>query len=180
MRPGKVAGWVVLVLSAHAPLASAQQHDPASKGNAGMRRLAITAGLGNTFGGLGATAEVFLADARASVVVGGGYLVGLFVPGGGAYAFAARGFWGGENHRVLLEGSWTVLASTESFVLGLPGSGDSEHHYGVGLSVGYRYTGDEGLTFLVAAGQGWARGEFHGIINIGIGFTVRKPTSVSR
>lgn len=130
---------------------------------------ALTAGLGNTLGGLGAGVERYLARSRVSLSAGLGYWPTGSLCDRGTFsgAAAARGFIG-SRHRGFLELSYSLLAISCTF------TGDIiDRHYGPGLSLGYRYTGSDGFTFTAAGGVGDVPGEFgtEPLILLGLGYT---------
>ena len=156
------AGVIALFLVLALPV-SAQDSQP---------HVALTGGLGNVLGGLGAAAEYYLAGARLSASGGLGYW-----PGGscseGTFsgAGALRGFAGGRRHRAFLELSYSLLA------ISCPVFGDeTERHYGPGVSLGYRYTGMDGFTFTAGAGIGDVPGDFgtEALILLALGYTWRR------
>jgi hypothetical protein len=134
--------------------------------------VALTGGLGNVLGGLGAGAEYYLAGSRISVAGSLGYWPGESPCDRGSLSGAAamRGFVG-SRHRGFLELSYSLLAISCTFA-----GGDFERHYGPGLSLGYRYTGSDGFTFTAAGGVGDVPGEFgtEPIILLGLGYTWKR------
>lgn len=135
------------------------------------RRATITAGLGNTFGWLGAAGEYYLMDGHASAVIGLGYWP-FEDYRGIAYAAALRRYIGGRKHRLFVEGSWSGVYKSERYD---PSAGTirTDTHYGPGASVGYQYTAGSGFTFIVGGGAGWEP-EFRDIstiITLGVGYT---------
>ena len=147
---------LLCVLPASLP---AQQRQPA---------VALTGGLGNTLGGLGAGVDYYLAGSRVSASAGLGYWPDGSVCDSGTLsgAGALRGFVG-NRHRGFLEVSYSLLA-VSCFL-----AGGIDHHYGPGLSLGYRYTGSDGFTFTAAGGIGDVPGEFgtEGLILLSLGYT---------
>jgi hypothetical protein len=148
----------VLLLVLAAP-ASAQERRPV---------VALTGGLGNVLGGLGAGAEYYLARSRLSVAAGLGYWPEESICDHGTLSGAAavRGFTGGRRHRAFLEASYSLLQISCTF-----GSDEVEGHYGPGLSLGYRYTGSDGFTFTAAAGVGDAEFGAEFMAMLGLGYT---------
>jgi hypothetical protein len=137
---------------------------------AGQQRrpvVALTGGLGNVLGGLGAGAEYYLAGGRVSAAAGLGYWPSDLCRGTLSGAAAVRGFVGGR-HRGFLEASYSLLQISCPFV-----GDDLDRHYGPGLSLGYRYTGSDGFTFTAGGGVGDVPGEFgtEVIVLIGLGYT---------
>lgn len=152
-----VAGVVVGLLLPPVAVAQSDSLSPQSRAAPGQRRVAITAGFGNMYGGSGLGGELYFAHSRLSVVAGVG---GLFEtsghPGTFAAAGALRGYTPGHRHRGFLELSvslldlrWTQVGNTFTNVM---------HDYGLGLVAGYHYTASGGFTLLVGAGAGWAPG----------------------
>jgi hypothetical protein len=131
--------------------------------------IALTGGLGNVLGGLGAGAEYYLAGSRLSVAGGLGYwpegesLCAGTLSGAGAL----RGFVG-NRHRGFFELSYSLLQVSCTF-----GSDELDRHYGPGVSVGYRYTGSDGFTFTAGAGVGDVTGDFgtEVMVLLGLGYT---------
>jgi hypothetical protein len=155
------AAAVVLILSVTSPLE-------------GQRRptVALTGGLGNVLGGLGAGVEYYLAGSRVSLSAGLGYWPeeNFCDHGTLSGAGAVRAFIGGR-HRGFVEGSYSLLQIT-CFVA----SGDIDRQYGPGLSAGYRYTGSDGFTFTAGVGVGDVPGEFgtEVMILLGLGYTFHR------
>ena len=156
-RCGSAAIALLCVLSAALP---AQQRRPV---------VALTGGLGNTLGGLGAGVDYYLARSRVSVAAGLGYWPDGSVCDSGSFsgAGAVRGFVG-NRHRGFLELSYSLLAVSCTF-----GGDDVDRHYGPGLSLGYRYTGSDGFTFTAAGGVGDVPGDFgtEALILLRLGYT---------
>ena len=125
------------------------------------RRLTIMAGLGNTFAGLGGTAEYWFV--RQASVVGG---LGVGVGTGVEAALGLRLFTAGPRHRAFLEAVYAPMAVYQ-------GPMDETVYYGPGLSVGYHYTSRGGFSALIGIGAGIAPAvdavELVG--NLGFGYT---------
>jgi hypothetical protein len=161
MRPFRVLA-ILLATASNAAPAFAQEVSESLP----SRRVGGMAGLGNTFGGIGGSLELFLAHGRISVLAGLGG-----VPNGGMAAAAAlRGHTGGSQHQVFLEAALSPLAVSDAV-----GLSDGQTWYGPALSAGYRYTSREGVSFLAGGGAGWAASieEFEPVLNVGIGYTWR-------
>jgi hypothetical protein len=158
------AGALALFLVSALPVA-AQDPQP---------NLALTGGLGNVLGGLGAAFEFYLAESRISASGGLGYWPSGSGCGQGTFsgAGALRGFAGGRRHRAFLELSYSLLAISCSVF----GVDDIQRYYGPGLSLGYRYTGMDGFTFTAGAGIGDVPGEFgtEALILLALGYTWRR------
>jgi hypothetical protein len=156
-RCGSTAIALLLVLTASLP---GQERRPV---------VALTGGLGNVLGGLGAGVEYYLARSRVSAAVGMGYwpAESLCDQGTLAGAAAMRGFIGGR-HRGFLEVSYSLLQISCPLV-----GDDLDRHYGPGLSVGYRYTGSDGFTFTAAGGVGDVPDDFgtEVILLLGLGYS---------
>lgn len=157
-RCGSAAITLLLVLTAPLP---GQERRPV---------VALTGGLGNVLGGLGAGVEYYFAGSRLSAAAGLGYWPSgdLCNKGTVAGAGAMRGFIGGR-HRGFAELSYSLLAISCSL-----GGGDLQRrHYGPGLSLGYRYTGSDGFTFTAAGGVGDVPDDFgtEVILLLGLGYT---------
>jgi hypothetical protein len=157
-RNRSTAGAIALLLVLARPVA-AQDPKP---------HVAVTGGLGNVLGGLGAGVEYYLAGSRISA--GGG--LGFWPAGCDQATFsgagALRGFAGGRRHRAFLELSYSLIAISCAVF-----AEDVERHYGPGLSLGYRYIGSDGFTFTAAGGIGDASGDYgtEAIILLGLGYT---------
>jgi hypothetical protein len=156
-----IAGVIALFLVLALPV-SAQNSKP---------HVALTGGLGNVLGGLGAAVEYHLADSRISASGGLGYWPADCGDGTFSGAGALRGFAGGRRHRAFIELSYSLLEiSCPTF------SDETQRHYGPGLSLGYRYTGSGGFTITAAGGIGDVPGDFGtaAIILLGLGYTWRR------
>ena len=130
---------------------------------------ALYAGLGHAFGGLGVRGEGHLLSGRLSALAGVGMLIGGEVENL-EWAASLRGYAGSPNHRVFLDLSWTWLAGG---TLAFPGS-PSYTIYGAGLSVGYTYIADSGLTLTSGAGIGLPQDHREFLFQIGVGWTWRR------
>ena len=134
--------------------------------------VALIGGLGNVLGGLGAGLEYFVAGSHVSASAGFGYWPSDLCAGTASGAGAVRAFFGGR-HRGFVEASYSLLAISCDF--SLPAQND--HHYGPGISAGYRYTGSDGFTFTAGVGVGDPSGNESGaetMILIGAGYTWRR------
>lgn len=156
-RYGSAALVLLCVLAASLP---AQHRRPV---------VALTGGLGNTVGGLGAGVDYYLAGSRVSVSAGVGYWPSESLCDRGTLSGAAavRGFIG-SRHRGFLELSYSLLQISCTLA-----GDDIDRHYGPGLSLGYRYTGSDGFTFTAAGGVGDVPGDFgtEPIILLSLGYT---------
>ncbi len=168
----------VLAVGLLAPETLAGQHLdtlPATEPPA-PRRVSLTAGGGNVYGGLGVSIERHLAAERLSVAVAVGGLPETDEgPGSLAAAAAVRVFTSGSGHRAFAELSVALIALSYTD-LGFGRFENVERHYGPGLSAGYHYTAKGGFTVLVAAGAGWeiGRGRIGPIGLLGLGHTWRR------
>lgn len=141
----------------------------------GQRRpvVALTAGLGNVLGGVGASGEYYLAGSRISLSAGLGFWPsdGFCDKGTFSGAGAARAFIG-RRHRGFIEASYSLLQVT--CFLGTDEIVDRQ--YGPGLSAGYRYTGTDGFTFTAGVGVGDIPGEFgtEVLALLGLGYTFHR------
>ena len=137
-------------------------------------RVALTGGLGNALGGLGAGLEYYLAQSRVSLGAAVGYWPdGSGCPATSSGAGSLRGFTGGRNHRAFLELSYSLVAISCTLF------GDPQlvqHHYGPGLSLGYRYTASKGFTFTAGGGVANVSGDVGTelLILLGLGYTWRR------
>jgi hypothetical protein len=165
-HPYRYSFLAIVLLSLLTPPAKGQEPSP-------RPFIAVTGGLGNVLGGLGAGVEYYLAQSRVSGAVGLGYWPGGSSCSGGTFAGAPamRAFTGGRRHRVFLELSYSLLAVSCPL-----DSDDIERHYGPGISLGYRYTGSDGFTFTAGGGLGEVSGDFgtEGIVLLGLGYTWRR------
>ena len=129
--------------------------------------VAITGGLGNVLGGLGAGLEYYFAQSHLSASAGLGYWPCSGTAAGGA---ALRAFVG-SRHRGFLEGSYSLLAISCDL-----GGGQADRHYGPGISLGYRYTGSDGFTFTAGVGLGHPSGDpgTEALVLLGLGYTWRR------
>ena len=122
------------------------------------RSLALTAGLGNLYGGLGASVEKYLGGDLMSLSLGlGGIPETDEAPGVVAFGAALRRYAGRARDRLFVELALVRLSTTYSTI----GPGQFENvrpHYGPGLAIGYQLTDRGGFTFVVDAGAGWAVG----------------------
>ena len=132
--------------------------------------VALTAGLGNVLGGLGAGVERYFARSHVSLSAGLGYWPsGDFCSSGTlSGAGAMRGFVGGGRHRAFGEISYSLLGVVCTF-----GSDDVDRQYGPGFSLGYRYTGNDGFTFTAGGGVGDVPGEWgtEAMVLLSLGYT---------
>lgn len=94
-----LAAAIIFALTVAGP-AAAQERRPV---------VALTGGLGNSLGGLGAGVEHYLARSRVSASAGLGYWPGDLCDGTLSGAAAVRGFIG-SRHRGFLELSYSLLA----------------------------------------------------------------------
>jgi hypothetical protein len=117
--------------------------------------VAVTGGLGNVLGGLGAGVEYYLAGSRIS-------------------ASGGLGFWPAGCDQATFAGAGALrgFAAISCAVF----AEDVERHYGPGLSLGYRYIGSDGFTFTAAGGIGDTSGDYgtEAIILLGLGYTWRR------
>ena len=144
------------------------------------RTAAVRAGVGNSFGWLGAQAERYFLESGMSGFVGVGY-----VPsddGDPAFAGGLRGFTKGERHRGFLELSVsTVLRESRVLVTPEGASSEDSNLYGPGLQVGYAYTAGWGFAAMASVGLGYALGmasendasPLAMLFGIGLGYTWR-------
>jgi hypothetical protein len=160
LNPYRCSLAAVALLFVLASSASSQERRPS---------VALTGGLGNVLGGLGAGVEYYLAGSRVSVAGGLGYWPeeSLCDRGTLSGAGAFRGFVG-ERHRGFLEFSYSLLQISCTLF-----GDDLNRHYGPGLSLGYRYTGSDGFTFTAGAGVGDVPDDFgtEAIVLLGLGYT---------
>jgi hypothetical protein len=160
LNPYRCVLTAVVLLVVLASSASSQEQRPS---------IALTGGLGNVLGGLGAGVEYYLASSRISAAAGLGYWPEESLCNRGTLSGAAamRGFIGGR-HRGFLELSYSLLQVSCTF-----GGDDLERHYGPGLSLGYRYTGSDGFTFTAGAGVGDVPDDFgtEVIVLLSLGYT---------
>jgi hypothetical protein len=113
--------------------------------------LAVTAGAGNSTGGLGGQVAGHFAGGRAAAVLGVGYVPPMDQLGssGLAVTMGLRFYQGTASNRLFLELSRGVTAA-EGFVA----DGPSDIRYGPVALVGYQWVQPNGLTIVVGAGGG--------------------------
>jgi hypothetical protein len=150
---------VALLLAGSVPPAGAQVPPP---------RVALLAGTGNTFGGVGLTGEYLLSGTPLSLVAGGGY-VPADSPFDDTWGVAAgiRLYSSASRHAAFAEAALLPLVMIRQ-------STEQHTHYGPSLSAGYRYLAHHGFTAMIGGGAGWTSA--HGVdpvINLGLGFTWR-------
>ena len=138
-------------------------------------RLAVSAGVGQTFGGFGATVEAFVAQSRVSFVGGAGWVPSLLLGDGHAsYALAVRGFLGSGRLRGYAEAAWSSYGSTTRLG-GITGGGlRSEIHYGLGLSGGLHVLIPRGFSVIGGLGKFTSSEQASGaatVANVGLGIT---------
>ena len=131
-----------------------------------LRHHTILGGLGNMFGGIGGSVEVYPFHKRVGLVVGGG-----FMPTSNENVAAAGGvrfYTGGSFHRLFFEGSFAPVA------IGV-GPYSSTTHYGLGVALGYSYTSRGGFTLLASGGLGRAASvdATEELVSLGVGYTWR-------
>jgi hypothetical protein len=133
--------------------------------------VSLTGGLGNTLGGLGAGLEYYFAKSRVAASLAGGYWPTDVCASTFSGAVALRGFTGGRHHRGFLEGSYSLVEVACSVA-----GGQYEHHYGPGISAGYRYISEGGFTVTAGAGVADPSGETgaEALILLSLGYTWRK------
>ncbi|UCG88422.1 MAG: hypothetical protein JSW71_07735 [Gemmatimonadota bacterium] len=125
-------------------------------------RVALTAGLGVSYAGLGAVGELYLGQPRYSVLVGVGGLPETDATAGFVGAsLGLRGYSGGSESRLYLEVTGAYLVEE--------GDGDI---YGPAVLAGYAHVAPNGRTFNVGVGAGRATDEsVQPAFNIGFGYT---------
>lgn len=143
--------------------------------------MTVTGGVGNTMGWVGGQAERHFANSRFSIFGGLGYLPDvpgyIGVPEGWTAAAGLRGYTPGTNHRGFLELSVSQIAfeAVEATFPRPANVEEGDRVYGPGLSVGYQYLADGGLTFVSSAGVGYGGGStesgYHGLVSVGLGYT---------
>lgn len=161
MRRIPVASMILALLP---PTIASAQDGPAPPS------AAVYAGLGHAFGGLGVRAEGLILSGRLSALAGVGVLIGGEVENV-EWAASVRCYAGSVNHRAFVDFSWSWLGG--SCLTGI--SGSCSETYGPGISLGYSYVSNAGLTLTGGAGLGWARNhprEF--VFQLGVGWTWRQ------
>ncbi|HSM04280.1 MAG TPA: hypothetical protein VK858_06650 [Longimicrobiales bacterium] len=137
---------------------------------------AITAGVGNVRGWLGANGEIFLAGGDWSLLAGVGYVPesDVVVEAFAAFGGGARRYFGGDRHAGFAELSYTLVAVEQSGLFF--GTEESERLYGPGVGVGYRFTAGGGFHAELGIGVGWAPGDdvVAPIGSLAIGYTRRR------
>jgi hypothetical protein len=179
VRPARgILSWGVVVAlglsSAPGPAAAQERPDADTGGVAAPEPPApaptwtFSAGIGQTYGGLGAAAEYYLADGRVSLGLGAGR-----IPDGAGFGVTGRAFFGPPRTRGWIEGSISLLGQeTEGGLFG-PVT-DRRDFIGPGVSGGLRLMPASGLTLTLGGGAGYARGRTLPMIHLGAGWTTLK------
>lgn len=178
-RRSLVVGATVLLTVGRlclAPSLQAQQTDPA--GEPGPRRAALSGGLGNHYGGVGAQVEVYALHERASILGAAGYASGPIRDGAFTFAAAVRGYLPGQRHRVYgslgvapleSEQEWTFASVDVGITQGT--LSDPRFHYGPTVSAGYQYTARRGFTAQLGGGVGFHADGVFLVLDAGAGYT---------
>jgi hypothetical protein len=159
---------LIAVISVDARAQTGMQKDPAA------RLMTVTAGAGNSMGGLGLQAERYIRQERFSFFGGIGYLPRENAADAGGVSLAAgmRLFTTAQTHRGFVEVAVSALA------IDLNCFDDCHFHYGPGAQVGYQFVSRRGLTALASVGVGFAPGLEDGKIallaGLGLGYTWRR------
>ena len=137
----------------------------------GAPLVAMTAGVGNAFGGFGLRAEFFVADGRLGLLAGGGILPGnYYLRSPFAGAASVRYYFGRQQHRLFVDASWSPLDAYDILVPGVP----TVVKFGPGVSLGYTFQSKSGLTLTLGAGVGRTSFETVPIVQLGFGWTWRR------
>ncbi len=129
----------------------------------------LALGAGNAFGGIGLRGEVFLFRGRLSVLGGAGVFPDI--PRTITGAASVRYYVGGRQHRLYADLSWSWLQVSIPVGRGSAARFD----YGPGLSLGYSFVSQIGVTFTAGGGLGFADyGEHIPIAQLGVGWTWRR------
>jgi hypothetical protein len=171
MRSWLLAGVVLVCVPAlHAQGGESPPPEPLP------RFFTLTAGIGNSHGGIGLQAEKYLANTRLSVFAAVGYTPeeeeGDYH--GAGVAAGLRGFTTGVKHRGFLELSVAQLFVQESCF------DTCESRYGPGLLAGWQLVTRGGFTLLLSLGVGVAfdpppgRDDVAPMGAIGLGYTWRR------
>ena len=154
---------VLLLLIPALPCAAACQR--------GAPLLALTAGAGHPFGGIGLQGEMLIADGRLGILGGVGTLPGFhYLRSPFTGSAGVRYYFGRQRHRFFADASWSLLDATDLLMLGVP----TVYHYGPDFSLGYSFLSKVGFTFMVAGGVGRTNHETLPIGQLGIGWTWRR------
>jgi hypothetical protein len=146
------------------PEGSAEEAEEPEPGPPGLN-WTFSAGLGQTYGGVGGALEFYLADARASLGLGAGRL-----PDGPGFGMTARVFFGSPRTRGWVETSVSLLnQETEGGFFG-PVT-EKRDLIGPGVAGGLRLMPTAGLTLTLGAGAGYAGGRTIPMINLGVGWS---------
>lgn len=136
--------------------------------------VSLTAGVGNAFGGVGLRGEVLVAQGRIGLLAGGGILPGSYdLDSPILGAVSLRYYVGRERHRLFADASLSALTVYDLLLPGEPAIVD----YGPGFSLGYTYLSKAGLTLTVGGGVGLTDNSAVPIVQLGFGWTWRKPRS---
>ena len=147
-----------------------------AQGDAPLRVVTVTAGVGNAMGWFGAQGERYFGPDRLSAFVGAGYTPSTDQdePSGPTFAAGLRGYTAGFRHRGFLEASVSQIFTQTHAVE--PG----RRLYGPGLAAGYQYAARGGFTLMTSLGLGYAPGVKGGytkvgvLANLGLGYTWRR------
>ena len=147
-----------------------------AQGDAPLRVVTVTAGVGNAMGWYGAQGERYFGPDRLSAFVGAGYTPSTDQdePSGPTFAAGLRGYTAGFRHRGFLEASVSQIFTQTHAVE--PG----RRLYGPGLAAGYQYAARGGFTLMTSLGLGYAPGVKGGytkvgmLANLGLGYTWRR------
>ena len=137
---------------------------------AAQPRLAIYAGAGNPYGGIGTAGEVYIVGGRLSVFAG----LGIWPGNSGFPTILARAagvrFYvplARSGHRLFWDASVSLLEVSQATFIGTGVS----RHYGPGLSIGYSYLARSGFTLTVGAGAGRVYDNIVPLLHVGLGWT---------
>ena len=134
--------------------------------------VAVRAGVGNLFGGLGVVGE-FVVRGHLSAALGVGVIPKD--PMSVAAAAAVRLYTSRTRHRPFLQFSIAPLAVT--YLCDVASDCWVERtHYGPGIVLGYTYVARSGFTVIMGAGAGWDAGERYPIpmAQLGFGYTFKR------
>jgi len=169
--PSRQLGYVAALLffaaarfGANAVPLAAQSDSAQSDSAARTPRFTLSAGLGNSFGGVGGNGEVYLFGGRVGLVAGLGFVVQAGFGGTETSTTIAGAVRGNSSNR---PSRWLLEVAGGKYL-------GEDTHYGPALLVGRQWIRPSGLTWLLDAGAGLGVDDaWHPALNIGIGYTWR-------
>lgn len=133
------------------------------------RHAVLTAGVGNSYAGIGGSIETFFLRGRLSAFGAIGYVPHVSASDGRmATAGGLRAYTAGLRHRLYLEGAVAPLIADETLASAMI-------PFGPALALGYTYASASGFTVTLSRGIGWApsRQRIVPVGNFALGYTWR-------